>query len=529
MIFSQNVTLDTAFGVGGKVVSYVDQSTINRFDIIQSLAIQPDGKIVACGKSKSGSVNISVLMRYNSNGTFDTTFGTNGIVTVPMGSAYNPATCVKLLSDGKIIVSGESKTGSYTDFCIARYNSNGSLDATFGTNGLVTTDFGGKNDVGFCLEIQPDNKIIVSGYHDIIEPNNRDSNFAVARYNYDGTLDNSFGSMGKVSLNFGANLTYSFSVEIANCAKLQSDGKIIVAGYTDATSNYGDKNFALLRLNADGSLDSSFGVNGKVITDFGGRERIFWIVITPDDKIIGVGNSDTNSIPSDSKIVLAKYQSNGALDTTFGTNGKVETQVNNVIKNDLIRYAELQSDGKLVCTGYTLVSNVNYTTDFLLMRYNANGSLDTTFDNDGIVTTNFTNGTDQSQALKIQSDGKILCGGSTYESSGSSNSNFALVRYSVPNLATDEFLLSQNDIRLYPNPFSNDGITIELELEDQKIISIGLFDINGRELKTLLTDEIFNIGRNTRKLTLPENLQKGYYFLRIHSGKSYKILKIIKE
>ncbi|MGD2205983.1 MAG: hypothetical protein PVH17_04310, partial [Anaerolineae bacterium] len=293
--------------------------------------------------------------------------------------------------DGKLVAAGSAGRSYYEDdFALARYNADGSLDTSFDGDGKVTTDFGG-GDVGSALVLQPDGKLVAAG-------ESRD-NFALARYNADGSLDTSFDGDGKVTTDFGG-------IDEVMAIVLQPDGKLVVAGFSGSDST-SDRNydFALARYNADGSLDSSFDGDGKVTTDFGADSDLGRaLVLQPDGKLVVAGESRNN-------FALARYNADGSLDSSFDGDGKVTTDFGG---GDRGRALVLQPDGKLVVAG---VSRNN----FALARYNADGSLDPSFDGDGKATIDFGDYA-YGSALVRQSDGTLFV-------AGSSSGDFALAQF----------------------------------------------------------------------------------------------------
>ena len=271
----------------------------------------------------------------------------------------------------------------------------GDLDLSFGTDGKVTTGFGGRNKA-FAVAVQTDDKIVVVGtatsFHD----------FTVVRYNPDGSLDSSFDGDGIVTTDFGAR---DDSVAVA----IQSDGKIVVAGST--APGQGHRQFALTRYHTDGSLDTSFDGDGKLTTDFGASTEAFALAIQTDGRILAAGRTSTPSVES---FALARYNPDGSLDTGFDGDGTLMTDFGGI---DMATGVAIQADGKIIAVGAGGPSN-----DFALARYNPDGSLDTSFDGDGRQTTDF-GGFDRAADVAIQADGKIVAVG--VPGSGS----FALARY----------------------------------------------------------------------------------------------------
>jgi uncharacterized delta-60 repeat protein len=345
------------------------------------------------------AVGLLVVPAQAAPGDLDLSFGTGGKVTTDFGPISNSATAIAIQADGKLVVVGSS--GSF-DFALARYNADGSLDASFGTGGKVTTDIG-LFDEAFAVAIQADGKIVAAGG---TAPEGFCCQFALARYNADGSLDASFGVGGKVTTIFSGD-SRAFAVAI------QVDGKIVAAG---GTSDPFVTDFAFARYNADGSLDASFGVGGKVTTDFGGFDAASGLAIQGDNKIVAVGAGGPNN-----DFVLARYNTDGSLDTSFGTGGKVTTDFGGF---DGASGLAMQGDDKIVAAG-----RGGFFTVFALARYNTDGSLDTTFDGDGMVTTQFFGENIESAAgVAIQTNGKIVVTGSVFSTFDPS---FALARYNT--------------------------------------------------------------------------------------------------
>jgi uncharacterized delta-60 repeat protein len=404
--YNSDGTLDTTFGSGGKVVT-----AIHHNDNAATAVAIAGGKILAAGSARTDLFDYKfALVRYNGDGSLDSGFGKQGIVETAFGPDYgqDEVATVLVQGDGKIVAAGYSFMGTNeTDFALARYNSDGSLDASFGTNGIVTTDFG-VAEVGTAAALQGDGKIVVAGYSWNIDTYG--TVFAVARYNADGTLDSSFGSAGKVTVTIGGG---DFPWALA----VQKDGKILVAGSAGGSS----QGAAVVRLNPNGSLDSSFGSGGKVVSTFAPYLGGYYneLAIQNDGAIVAAGA--TNSSSGHLKCLLARYNSNGVLDTNFGSGGWVVGSFSG--SDDFWTSTKLQSDGKIVVAGST--GNA----DSLIARYNADGSPDTSFGDNGNTVTDFLGGYDEFAKLALQSDGKIVAVGDAADASGTSYQQFALARF----------------------------------------------------------------------------------------------------
>jgi uncharacterized delta-60 repeat protein len=404
---SHAVVLDKTFGTDGIVETGVGI----RDDRARAISLQPDGKIVMAGYTEvNGFHKVIALVRYNVDGSLDTTFNSNGIVTTPVGNIDDHAYAIAIQNDGKIVVAGDTETGGvgvYTQFVIVRYNTDGSLDTTFNSDGIVKTSIGGIDDEANGIAIQEDGKIVVAGYTD----NGSDKDIALVRYNTDGSLDTTFNSTGIVP---GVVTAQVGSLDDRALAlALQDDGKIVVAGDTKTGGSSGHHTeLALLRFNTDGNLDTTFNSNGIVTTSLGGLIAfVSSIAIQADGKILVSGTGSNVSI------CLARFNTDGAQDITFDSDGIVTTQTGGL--DGEAGGIALQEDGKIVVVGFFAISkDEGY---FLFVRYNPDGTLDTTFDTDGEVV-----GPDHyfAKCIALQPDGKILVAGYT-----TGVGSFFLMRY----------------------------------------------------------------------------------------------------
>ena len=411
--------LDLTFGRGGEVTSDFRGSN----DIANAAALQADGKIVAAGirfVGNSASVGDFVVARYNSDGTIDKTFGEGGHVVTDFGMT-ELASAVAIQPDGKIVVAG----GTYPTFpflgfyALARYNPNGTLDTTFGNGGLVITTFNSQGAFASALVLQPDGKILAAGtkYINFTSDQSSDTDFAIARYNTDGSLDTTFGSGGEVATDFNQHNDDALAVT------LQADGKIVAAG--DATSLTTFIDFALARYLPNGSLDTTFGAAGKVETDFGAKnlDQARSVVLQADGKIVAAGTTvSKNGITQ--PFAITRYNSNGIQDATFGKRGLATVDFGSF--DQTARSLLLQPDGKLVAIGFADTESSD--SDFLVARINSNGTLDSTFGTAGEVRTSFGDLNGGANAGLQQADGKIVAVGfiATPTRKGV---DFALARY----------------------------------------------------------------------------------------------------
>ena len=381
--------LDPSFGTGGKVTTPIGAGD----DEAEAVVVQPDGKLVVAGYSQDGSVYTIDAARYDANGSLDHSFGTGGKVTTTIGSSDDEAYALALQPDGKLVVAGYSYNGSNYDLAVVRYNPDGSLDTSFNGTGKVTTGIGAGDDGANGLAVQPNGKVVAGGW----TYNGSNYDFALVRYNADGSLDTSFNGTGKVTTAIGAGW------DSANALVLQPDGKLVLAG---RSNNGANDDFALVRYNADGSLDTSFNGTGKVMTAIGsGPDSANALVLQPDGKLVAAGHSWQGS-PSNNDFALVRYNPDGSLDTSFNGTGKVTTAIGSA--DDVAYAVALQPDGKLVAGGSSW-NGSNY--DFGVARYNPNGSLDTSFNGTGEVKTAIGSGGDTATALAVQPDGELVAAG----------------------------------------------------------------------------------------------------------------------
>jgi uncharacterized delta-60 repeat protein/LPXTG-motif cell wall-anchored protein len=401
-------TLDTTFGTSG-----ITTTNITQYAFSNSAAVQVDGKIVVVGQhSPSGNGGSFLIARYNANGTLDATFGTNGITVTSFGTSES-AKSVVIQADGKILVAGYSDAvNTISDFAVLRFNANGILDTSFGTNGITTTNLG-SYDTGYSMALQADGKILVAGQ---TGPSNA-SNFAIVRYAANGTLDTSFGTEGITTTDLGG-------LDLASSMVVLPNGKILVAG----RSVVADMDlFAIVRYNTNGTVDTGFGSTGITTTSFNAGGAVGnSMTLQADGKIIVAGGVWLG-LGDRWIIAMARYNTDGTLDTSFGTAGTTTTDLN---ADSIGSAVAVQLDGKIIVAGnFGATGTWDY--DFALYRYNANGSLDTTFDTDGLITTNL-GGSDSASRIVMQADGKIVVVGGTWLNNAY---QFALARFNTTPLA----------------------------------------------------------------------------------------------
>lgn len=439
--YLEDGSLDPSFGSNGIL------NTKSQIDEPSAVVLQPDQKILVAGTTYDYEIEQYgfALARFSPTGIPDSSWGNTGIATTFFNTHYpdilgGKASSLALQTDGKIVVAGSMLNGLLPakDFALIRYDSNGSLDSGFAANGIQVTDFSGGEDEAFSVVVQQDGKILVAG-----KAGNANPDFALTRYHANGLPDNSFSSDGLHTTDFFG------GPDQANTIMVQDDGKILVAG--SATSTSGKSAFAVARFHANAAPDLSFGGTGKFIDEsIGTSANARVIILQPDHRILATGYTQ-GAADSSVDLAFVRYEPEGSLDLTFADDGK-GTAFYTYSGNSRLHYIAVQQDGKLV-VAEALFSLARYHADgtpdssfgingqvveapigaihitqaiaiqqdqklllagydpaydgSILMRFQINGTLDSTFGNNGLVKTPSFSG----NAIAIQDDGKILVAG----------------------------------------------------------------------------------------------------------------------
>jgi uncharacterized delta-60 repeat protein len=436
---------DLTFGAGGIVTTDFG----GKADGGNGIAVQADGKIVAAGASYTGVVGDFAVARYNADGSFDTTFGTGGQVTLDLdGNSNDVGRAIAIQADGKIVVAGDTRgvlPPFDHNFAVVRFNSNGTLDTTFDGDGIAITDFGSPIFEGaMSVAIQSDGRIVAAGAAFSVLTQ---LDFAVARYNPDGSLDATFHGDGRVTTPISL-----VNFDAATSVAVQGDGRIVALGFSGFDA-------AIVRYNADGTLDATFGAagTGVVTTDYGGAsDRGTGLVIQPDGRLVTVGRTSGNA-----DFVVARYQVDGSLDATFGSGGLVATDFPDA--SGSASGVALQIDGKIIAIGRY---DTGLGDDFAVARYDTAGTLDLTFGGgSGFVITDIASSSDDPRGVAIQADGRILVVGQTVLGPAIGGSDFAIVRYEGPTPHDLTFYLRGDDVAYTAGTY-----TMNLTASSQQIL-----------------------------------------------------------
>ncbi len=496
--YNSDGSLDTSFDGDGKATTDLGSDD----DTARGIVIDSSGKIIVVGySSNTNGIYDFAMVRYNSDGTLDTSFGTGGKTITDIAGADDKATSVAIDGTGKIVVAGwssNSANSTHEDFTILRYDSSGNLDNSFGSNGVVTTDIGGYQDEANSIVIDG-NSIIVAGKS--LNGSNGLDSFSVVKYDGMGALDTTFSGDGKLTTSFGATMSsqaygvavsgthivvagqnssqFALSQYLSNGtldSSFDGDGKVLIdiGGSSDSISDLALKNsgkilaggissgnFALAQYAHNGDLDTSFGVNGIVIADFNStNDFAHALLILPDNSIVLGGYSNT-AASIDGDFALAHFEQNGTFD------GLLLTDFYG--KHDEILDLVMQKDGKVVAVGYCEKSLSD--DDFALVRYTTDGALDTTFGTAGTgkVTTDFnTNKDDHINAAVLDKDDRIIVGGYSEDSSG--NPTFAVACYTKDGQLDSSF---SGDGKV-ETPFGDNSAVSSLTIDNHdKILAAG--------------------------------------------------------
>jgi uncharacterized delta-60 repeat protein len=411
--------VDNSFGTGGEVTTPFPRSAQEQVFGSHSVAVQPDGKIVMVGSTESSVTSppsgAFIVARYKADGSLDNTFGTNGRAAIDFSGTFVFADSVAVQSDGKLVVAGVSQGGGASLFAVARLNSDGSLDTSFGSAGTRTIAIGTVYDYASSIALQSDGKIVLAGQSNT----DSGSDFAAVRLNSDGSLDTSFDGDGKQTIHFAG-----VSAGAADLA-LQPDGKFVLAGQTSSFQGGQHGGFAVARLNGDGSLDTAFGAGGERTIDFDNSPYSFasGLALQSDGRIVVAGQAFIGQNFSKSDFALARLNGDGSLDTSFAAGGKQTIDFGSF--DDYAVGVAVQADGRIVAAGAT--SQGTGGSDFAVARLNNDGSLDDSFGSGGTVITDFSTGAADASGLALQPDGKIVVAGEA--SSQATGYDFTLVRY----------------------------------------------------------------------------------------------------
>ncbi len=487
--YTQIGSLDSDFSADGRVTHDFGFDE----DLLNDLAIQPDGKIVAAGSTLDGSPGTAALLRYNPDGTLDNNFGGTGTILPFQG--YSSLIRVSIDANQKIVAAGNRDFSN--DIWVIRLSSNGSYDSTFSFDGQAVIDLGGV-EVTRDMLIQPDGKIVVCAVAD-----NRP---AFIRLNSDGTLDPTFSGDGKLTLGFLVDNTIG-------CIARQSSGKLVAAFANEDSSEF---TALVTRINTNGTEDNSFATAGEQIIDLSPADVSSTLpvrlVIDPSDRVLIAGRTFTSTNTLSSGFVV-RLQPNGSLDNTFNSDGVFIRSISKGNRADAIA---CQSDGKYV-VGFTIDTFANANME--VIRLLSDGTTDGSFVDINsfppqTIQVDFANRSERLTALLLQPNGRIVIGGRAQMTSDVTSVEFAVARLlNDVELSVNENV-SVSQIRLFPNP-ATDNFNLEIDGTDNATFTVHLTNAIGQYVTLKGENHTLDGNKNIFPFTLPSDIAKGIYNLSI--------------
>lgn len=370
------------------------------YDRARDVALQQDGKIVVTGYMTNGLNNDLMVLRFNPNGTLDPDFGIDGTYIYDGGMGHDTGMAVSIQSDDRILVAGTHSNGVDDDILVMRLNTDGFPDPNFGSNGLFIYhgDYG--TDGAADLQFQADGSIVIAGY----SYNGIDNDLLVMRLTAEGLLDTTFNTHGTVRFDGGKG--HDFGLRLA----VQTDQRIVVTGGSQNASDY---DIMVVRFDTFGALDQTFGTNGIVLLDGGDYDRGYGVDLDSQGNILVTGvRTQPETDDTDYDIPVFRLDPNGVPDTSFGDSGMA--LYDGGIREqgyDLV----VQCDDTILITGHSSNPNVGISDwALVVLKYDSNGVLDTTFGTQGVYSYNPTETTEWGYGLVLQPNGKIVVVGQAH-------------------------------------------------------------------------------------------------------------------
>lgn len=509
-------TIDKSFGKKGVTYS-ADPS--EHYAVVQ----QPDGKLVTGGSYEDSGFlhHKGSLMRFLADGSIDSSFGENGFASQFLyGRAYD----LVLQTNKTLLVLGDASFDSdgYRAY-VARYTPKGTLDSAFGVNGVTVipdyNDYSRYNN----MKLERDGSIIIAGSGSNNVYHADDDFYMLSHISANGIFDTAFGKDGRVRQRFP-----DYNGVHERALAIQKDGKILVGGYA-TNGGIEDQKLVVSRFRTNGTLDTTFGGTGTIITQGiageKGENDMAGIIVQTDRKIV-IG-ATAEGAKSGRFMAALRYNSNGTLDSSFGKKGRalVSFKPEPPYTTAILQ----QPDGKFVLTGYVFTSSLQ-TRDVALCRINSNGSIDSSFGVNGTQTTHFTN-YENAACATLQIDGKIVIGGSYYDSKKEHDFSFLTRYYGGATMQTPAFAAVANSIEnmvsttyavlLYPNPAGDYLVVSGLPANVQT--SIVITDGLGKKVVTYKAINAAQYKADVSKLTT------GIYYVQVVAGDKTETLKFVKE
>lgn len=503
--FAQPGTLDSSFGANGIVRTFVNSSNAK----LTAMAIQLDDKILAAGYDRYDTTNFKnafVVIRYTADGLLDSSFATNGKMMYNFGNGNAIANAIKVQADGKIVVAGRSSAPGLIGMASIRLNMDGSLDTTYGTNGAVITAVGTTNDFALGIYLHSDGRIVLGGASYL----SSFQRMALVRYHSDGNIDTSFAANGVLIAAITGENIYCNQIETDSASNYLVSGNV-----TNITST----GAFLKKYTSNGVLDVTFGLLGSWYPAVGNNftESTTGLIKQPDGKLIVGLTTDANS---PRKFGVVRYlPSSWLVDSSFGIytgESYLTTGINKYVATHIAQ----QPSGKIVISANYQLGSEN---KFAAIRYLANGLLDSAFGTNGFVVTNITptNNNSTTAEIGVQSSGKIIIAGNNTENG---IKRFTLVRYH-DTLSINTFVQrveeNQFSLTVFPNPasdilkvscYSESSASFEAPMSLRVFSSLGIELTSPKYAKTVQRDKVLSLELSIKDL-LP-----GLYFIKIGSA-----------
>ncbi|MBK9425836.1 MAG: T9SS type A sorting domain-containing protein [Bacteroidetes bacterium] len=498
VLFGQSAgTLDITFDSDGLLLS--NPGSIEDRGV--AIATQPDGKIVVAGNSALANDRRSIVSRFLPDGSIDLSFGVNGHRILNMQPGVNDFfNSVLIQPDGKILLSGPSGSGIIFRTNVARLLANGALDTGFGINGMKTYIFSGGSCIPYAMKLDASGRILIGG--------NESNNLFVLRLLADGNVDSTFSGDG-IAVDLPPGI---FALAFGMC--IDNVGRIITVGYSFSPFSY-----MIARYDSAGALDTTFGQGGVTLIPKSGFIGLYDCKVQPDGKIVACGNFDDTGGGSNHDFVILRLNDNGTPDSTFAGDGVLEVPVSN--DRDILQSIILQPDGKIMVAGY--VGNNTVAGDFALLRLNSDGIFDTSFGSNGLVLTDFGSSMDIGSMVVLQPDLKVvLCGWSLQNNKW----NMAIARYHTGLFTNaNDIDFKTDEFRLFPSPANNE-IWIEWDKLTQPLEFVSIFDVYGKLAKIFYTP-YNNLYQKSVSVYIGD-LSSGIYYIKLNKqqGLGTKFVKI---
>ncbi|HUM47679.1 MAG TPA: delta-60 repeat domain-containing protein [Chitinophagales bacterium] len=481
---------------------------MNDDDIATAVAVQPDSKILVAGYTSDGGAEDLAVVRFNYDGSLDNAFANNGILQLSTTSNSDERIYdMGIDSSGSIFLAGSTRNNSNSidKFLIVKCKNTGILDSTFNGKGWANTSISGDMDIAYAMALQPDGKIVLGGVNTL---NNGDIGFA--RYKANGSLDTSFSNDGKTSVSYLDDYG-----GVLQDLKIQPDGKIVGCGYEGTPS--GDYDIMVVRLNPDGSPDSSFNTTGYLVMDYNSEFNYGWTLdLRPDGRILVGGSTFENG---SFKVFLLQLLGDGTLDPAFGTGG-ITTLYPGSGGQEASALKILPDSGILICG-----LNTSPVADFALIRCKANGTLDSTFGNGGITITDFNFYADQAMAMALTPDNKVVLSG--YSKDFTLDNDFAVARYDNDFATSMEnhHLNESPGFGVFPNPAGRE-LTLRFEQSTNSNVTITIKSCDKRVSFTAFNGYC-SAGKFEKQFTLPPTVIPGFYLIEVLDDHGLRTSKLL--